>query len=227
MKISVLGTGMVGRAHAAKLAELGHEVMIGSHDVTKALTNTANDSMGNAPFVTWSGSHQSIKVVTYAEAAQHGEVIIDALKGEIAVEVLKSLETELATKILVDIANPLDFSQGMPPTLTICNTDSLGEQIQRALLQVIVVKTLNTMNAELQVNPQLLADGDHSIFMSGNDQEAKQKVRALLAAYGWRDIIDLGDISTARGTEMLLPIWLRLWGALKTPMFNFKVTVQS
>ena len=124
---------------------------------------------------------------------------------------------------VIDIANPLDFSSGMPPTLSICNTDSLGEQIQRAFPAVKVVKTLNTMNAMLMVAPEKLAGADHSIFVSGNDAGAKKSVTDLLRTFGWKDIVDLGDISTARGTEMMLPIWLRAWNAVGSPMFSFKL----
>jgi predicted dinucleotide-binding enzyme len=130
----------------------------------------------------------------------------------------------LAGKILIDIANPLDFSKGMPPSLSISNTDSLGEQIQKAFPKTKVVKALNTLSAPLMVNPGLLADGDHHIFICGDDAEAKSQVTASLQEwFGWKNIIDLGDITTARGTEMLLPVWIRLWGALGTPMFNFKI----
>ena len=132
-------------------------------------------------------------------------------------------EPNLAGKVLLDIANPLDFSQGMPPTLLVKDTDSLGEQIQAAFPDVQVVKTLNTLSAPLMVNPKALADGEHSVFVSGNDADAKKDVVALLESFGHTDVIDLGDISTARGSEMLLPIWLRLMGALNTPMFNFKI----
>jgi predicted dinucleotide-binding enzyme len=116
----------------------------------------------------------------------------------------------------------------MPPTLTLCNTDSLGERIQQALPDVMVVKTLNTMNADLQVDATLLANGDHHAFICGNDEDAKTTVTQLLKdAYGWKHVIDLGDITNARGTEMLLPLWVRLWGALKTPMFNFKIVTEK
>jgi predicted dinucleotide-binding enzyme len=120
----------------------------------------------------------------------------------------------------------LDFSKGMPPTLSICNTDSLGEQIQRTFPKVKVVKSLNTLNAYLMVNPGLLPEPTN-IFLNGNDTGAKAEVRKLLVTFGWKDeyIIDMGDISTARGTEQLLPIWVRLWGTLQTPMFNFKIVV--
>lgn len=225
MKIAILGTGMVGRSHAAKLAELGHEVMVGTHDVKKTMEVTKPDAMGTPPFSEWHKDHSAVKLGTFNEASEHGEIVYDALKGEFAVEVLKGIKTEhLEGKILIDIANALDFSKGMPPSLLVCNTDSLGEQVQRALPNVKVVKTFNTMSAPLQVNPRQLADGDHDIFVCGNDEEAKAKVIDILKNwYGWKEIIDLGDISMARGTEMLLPIWLRLWGKLKTPIFNIKV----
>jgi len=138
--------------------------------------------------------------------------------------VLKSAgEANLAGKVLVDVSNPLDFSKGMPPTLSVSNTDSLGEQIQRAYPKTHVVKTLNTLNAKLMVEPKSLAGGEHDLFLSGNDAGAKGQVRELLQTFGWKTIHDLGDISTARGTEMLLPIWLRLWGALGNADFNFKI----
>lgn len=223
MKVSVLGTGMVGRAHATKLLAMGHDVVIGTNDVTKTMAATKPDAMGNPPFSVWYKDHGKIRLATFADAAIHGEIVIEALHGEIAVEVLKKIESELADKILIDISNPLDFSKGMPPSLFVSNTDSLGEQVQNALPRVKVVKTFNTMTAPLQVNPTMLKDGDHHIFVSGNDSSAKMKVTNLLKSYGWKNIIDLGDITTARGTEMLMPFWLRLWGTLKTPMFNYKI----
>ena len=125
--------------------------------------------------------------------------------------------------MLIDVANPLDFSQGFPPSLNPVNTDSLGEQIQRAFPEARVVKTLNTMNASVMVDPASVAGGDHSVFVSGNDADAKGIVSGLLKDFGHRDIIDLGDITTARGAEMVLPIWVRIWGALGTGAFNFKI----
>ena len=124
---------------------------------------------------------------------------------------------------LVDISNPLDFSQGMPPTLSLSNTDSLGEQIQRKFPEAKVVKTLHTMNSYVIADPANVAEADHTVFVSGHDTAAKAKVAELLQSFGWTDIIGLGDITTARGTEMLLPIWLRLFGALQKPLFNFKI----
>ena len=132
-------------------------------------------------------------------------------------------EDNLNGKILIDISNPLDFSRGMPPTLWVSNTDSLGERIQRRFPEAKVVKTLHTMNAYVMVDPAQLAGADHTVFVSGDDAEAKAEVGELLRSFGWTDIIDLGDITTARGTEMLMPIWLRLFGALQKPVFNFKI----
>jgi predicted dinucleotide-binding enzyme len=129
--------------------------------------------------------------------------------------------------LLIDVANPLDFSRGMPPTLSVCNTDSLGEQIQRALPALKVVKALNTTNASVMANPAAVGDGNHTLFVCGNDADAKARVTELVRSFGWRDVVDVGDITAARGTEMLLPLWLRLYGAFKTPLFNFKVVVRS
>ncbi len=125
--------------------------------------------------------------------------------------------------MLIDIANPLDFSHGMPPSLSVCNTDSLGEHIQRAFPRARVVKTLNTVNANVMVAPKELAGGDHTMFVCGNDAEAKRTVTGLLGEFGWTDIVDLGDITAARATEMYLPLWLRLFGAAGSPTFSIKV----
>jgi len=152
-------------------------------------------------------------------------VIFNCTHGVVSVEALKLAgERNIAGKILVDVANPLDFSKGMPPTLTLVNTDSLGELIQRTFPDLKVVKTLNTMVCFLMVNPTAVP-GDHNVFMSGNDANAKSSINEILKSFGWKEknIIDLGDITTARGTEQLLPIWVRLMGTLKSPMFNFKV----
>jgi predicted dinucleotide-binding enzyme len=225
MKIGIIGTGVVGKTHAGKLADLGHDVMIGTRDVNKTLARPDKDLGGNPPFAEWQKQHTKVKLGTFAEATSHGEVIINATSGTGALEALKLAgAANLKGKILIDISNPLDFSKGFPPSLTVCNTDSLGEQIQRAFPDTKVVKTLNTTNALLMVNPRQLAGGDHSIFVSGNDTAAKATVTGYLKEwFGWKDIIDMGDMTSARGTEMLLPIWVRLYGLLKTPAFNFKI----
>lgn len=225
MKIGIIGTGMVGKALAVKLVEIGHDVMIGTRNLSQTLARTEKDMGGNPPFAEWQKQHSKVKLGTFEQAAQHGEVIISATSGAAALTPLKLAgAANLKGKILMDISNPLDFSMGMPPTLSVCNTDSLGEQIQRTFPDVKVVKTLNTTNALMMVNPRQLVGGDHTMFVSGNDAGAKSMVTGYLKDwFGWKDVIDLGDISTARGTEMLLPIWIRLYGVLKTPAFNFKI----
>jgi predicted dinucleotide-binding enzyme len=224
MKIGILGTGMVGQSIGGRLAQLGHDVMIGTRDVAETSARTAPDGMGNPPFSVWQKQNPKVKLGTFAQAAAHGELVVNATNGFAAIDILKSAgEANLNGKTLIDISNPLDFSKGMPPTLFVKDTDSLAEQIQRAFPRVNVVKTLNTMTASVMVNPGQLAGGDHTVFVSGNDAGAKVQVAELLKSFGWRDIIDVGDITTARGTEMLLPIWIRLMGALQTPLFNFKI----
>lgn len=214
MKIAVLGTGAVGQAIATKLIQLGHEVKMGSRTST------------NEKAVTWMKSAGALASHgTFADAASFGEIIFNCTKGDVALEVLKSAgEKNLEGKILVDISNPLDFSKGFPPTLFVCNDNSLGEMIQKFFPKTKVVKTLNTMNCKLMVNPSLVA-GDHSAFLSGNDADAKAEVKKLLASFGWneKNMIDVGDITTARGTEQLLPLWVRLYGAFGNADFNFYI----
>ena len=224
MKIAILGTGMVGQTIAAKLSSLKHEVMIGTRDPKATLARTDKDGMGNPPFKDWHAQNPSVKLGTFAEAAAFGEIAFSMLSGSGALPGIRAAKDGLAGKILIDVSNPLDFSKGFPPSLTICNTDSLGEQVQKELPQTKVVKSLNTTNAILMVDPGALAGGDHTMFVCGNDAEAKNKVTSLLKEqFGWKDVIDLGDLTNARGIEMILPLWTRLFGALKTPMFNFKI----
>ena len=224
MKIAVLGTGMVGRALAERVAGLGHDVAVGTRDPQATLARTEGDQGGIPPFSIWQGDHPDVALLRFADAAAQAELVVNATSGGSSLEVLQLAGAEnLAGKILIDVANPLDFSRGFPPTLSVKDTDSLAEQIQRAFPEAKVVKTLNTLNATLMAEPAKLADADHSIFVSGDDADAKATVTELLGSFGWQDIIDLGDLSTARGTEMLLPIWLRLMNVLGTPTFNFKI----
>jgi len=224
LKIGVLGTGAVGRAVGGKLMELGHDVVFGTRDVAKTMADTKPDYMGNPPFSVWIKTNPKAKLVPFAAAAAHGEVLVNATAGAASLKALSAAgERNLAGKVLIDISNALDFSKGMPPSLIVCNTDSLGEQIQRAFPKAKVVKTLNTMTNMVMVNPDLVAKGDHDVFVSGNDAGAKAKVTEILRSFGWKRVIDLGDITTARGAEMVLPIWVQLMGAMKTPMFNFKI----
>jgi 8-hydroxy-5-deazaflavin:NADPH oxidoreductase len=211
MKIGVLGSGAVAQAIGGKLAELGHEVKLGTREPQK--------------LADWISKHSSkASAGSFEESAAFGEIVFNCTNGMNSLEALQAAgEANLNGKILVDVANPLDFSKGFPPSLGICNTDSLGEQIQRIYPQAKVVKTLNTTNNTVMVNP-MLVPGDHDMFMCGNDAEAKVEVTKILTdGFGWQSVIDLGDITNARSTEMLLPIWVRLYGLLQTPNFNFRV----
>jgi 8-hydroxy-5-deazaflavin:NADPH oxidoreductase len=217
MKIAVLGTGMVGDTIGSKLIELGHEVRMGSR--------TSNNEKAQA-FVSKKGDKASAG--TFADAAAFGEIIFNCTAGGGSIEALNMAGIEhLNGKILIDIANPLDFSKGAPPSLipSLSNTNSLGEEIQKTFPSLKVVKTLNTMWCGLMVNPGMLNNGDHTNFISGNDAEAKQKVKSILNTFGWKNenLLDLGDISAARGTESVLPVWLRIWSATQNGAFNFKV----
>jgi 8-hydroxy-5-deazaflavin:NADPH oxidoreductase len=224
MKIAVLGTGTVGRTLAGKLLELGHEVVVGTRDPQATVARSETDAMGNPPFSAWHAEHPSVRLATFAEAAEQADLVVNATNGGVSIDVLNEAGApNLAGKVLLDIANPLDFSQGFPPSLFVKDTDSLAEQIQRAFPAARVVKSLNTMTAALMVDPARVGGGDHSTFVSGDDDEAKRIVVDLLTSLGHTDVIDVGDLSTARGTEMLLPIWVRLMGALDTPYFNFKI----
>jgi 8-hydroxy-5-deazaflavin:NADPH oxidoreductase len=225
MQIGIFGTGTVGQTIAGALAAKGHDVMIGTRDPGATLARDTGNVASRTPFRDWQRDHPSVKLGTFAEAARFGGAIVNATSGSGALPALEGAGADaMGDKIMLDLSNPLDFSKGMPPTLSVCNTDSLGEQLQRAFPRVRIVKTLNTLTAALMVSPASVADGDHSLFVCGNDADAKASVKRWLGEwFGWRDVIDVGDITTARGTEMLLPLWLRLWGALGTPMFNFKV----
>jgi predicted dinucleotide-binding enzyme len=208
----------------ARLAELGHDVTIGTREVAVLLASTEPNQITQETFTDWRAKHPGLGLGTFAEAAEHGEILVNATNGAVSVDALRAAgEANLEGKVLIDIANPLDFSGGVPPSLFVSNTDSLGEQIQRVFPALKVVKSLNTMNAFVMADPSLLADGDHSVFLCGNDAQAKEQVAALLRSFGWSDVIDLGDITSARGTESYLPLWLRLWGTLQVPMFNIKV----
>src|SRR6267378_8673140 len=210
MKIGVLGTGMVGQAIGTKLVQLGHHVTMGSRTPDNqnagrwAKKNGVNASQG-----------------TFAETATLSEWVFLCTKGEATLEVIHSVgAAAFDGKVVVDVSNALDFSD-TPPTLLICNTDSLGEQVQKALPHAQVVKTLNIVNCEVMVDP--IKAGEPTMLMSGNDAEAKARVVTLLKSFGWQDIIDLGGIKTARGTEMLLPAWLSLWNVIGNTHFGFKI----
>ncbi|WP_225839832.1 NADPH-dependent F420 reductase [Streptomyces sp. NK08204] len=225
MRYAVLGTGIVGRTIAGKLAALGHEVVVGTRDPQATLARTEPDAYGNPPIAEWLAQHTRVRLLCFADAAAFGAAVVNTTAGAVSLQALEAAGADnLAGKVLLDIANPLDFSQGMPPSLNPVGTDSLGEQIQRAFPATKVVKTLNTMNAAVMVDPSRVA-GEHNVFVCGDDTDAKKLVTELLAEFGWprQSVIDLGDITGARGTEMLLPVWLRLWGVLGHTDFNFQI----
>jgi hypothetical protein len=216
MRIGVLGTGMVGSTIGTKLVGLGHEVMMGSREA------------GGEKAQAWVGAAGAgASEGSFADAASFGELVFNCTSGIHSLAALEAAgPTNLAGKILVDVANPLDFSQGFPPSLSVSNTDSIGEQIQRAFPETRVVKALNTMNCSVMVDPAAVP-GDHAAFLCGEDADAKDQVMELLGTFGWprERILDLGGIRSARGMEMYLPLWLELMGALGTGTFNIGVLV--
>lgn len=214
MRIAVLGTGSVGTTVGSKLVSLGHEVVMGSRtpDNPKALAWVA-------------AAGERAGTGSYADAAAGAEFVVNATAGLGSLEALQAAGADnLDGKVLLDISNPLDFSRGMPPTLNPCGTDSLAEQIQREFPGARVVKSLNTVTAAVMVEPSLVP-GPHTVFVSGDDADAKAEVRSLLLSFGWPDgdIRDLGGISTARGAEMWLPLWVNLMSTIGTPIFNISV----
>jgi predicted dinucleotide-binding enzyme len=227
-KIAILGTGSVGQTLASKFVALGYEVMLGTRNVKEKLSDTSKDRYGNPSFSEWHSANSSVKLAAFKEAAAFGEIVLNATKGVDSMNALKTAGKEsLNGKILIDVANPLDFSKGMPPSLhpDLSNTYSLGEEIQKAFPDVRVVKTLNTMWCGLMVNPAMINGGDHTVFICGNSSEAKDSVKDILKSFGWSEenILDLGDITASRGTEMYLPLWLKTLGATGKGAFNIKV----
>ncbi len=214
MKHAVLGTGTVGQTIATKLVSRGHEVRMGARDAA------------NEKAAAWAkGAGAKASHGTFSDAAAFGEVIWNCTKGEGSLEALRAAgAANLRGKPLLDLSNPLDFSKGFPPTLSVCNHDSLAEQIQRAFPEAKVVKTLNTLTAALMVDPRKLGGGDHDVFVSANDAGAKQVATAILEEdFGWQRILDLGDLTSARGTEAWLLLWTRLYGALGHANHNLKI----
>lgn len=214
MNIGILGTGTVGQTIGAKLLELGHAVCMGSRtsDNEKAKEFASKDPLRSS-------------AGTFATAAAFGEIIFNCTAGAGSLEAVLSTGDGLKNKILIDLANPLDFSNGMPPTLSVCNTGSLGESIQSALPHTQVVKALNTTWCGSMVNPGMINNGDHHTFICGNDALAKDKVNHMLQSFGWKEshILDLGDLTAARGMEMYLPLWLRIYGTTKNGAFNIQI----
>jgi len=213
MKIAVIGTGGVGQTIGSKLVQLGHEVMMGSRD-------TANEK--GLAWVKATGERASLG--TFADAARFGEIAFNCTAGRGSIPALTAAAAGLGGKLVIDIANPLDFSKGMPPSLFTSTSESLGEQAQQLLTTSHVVKALNHVNAGLMVDAKQVADGDHDALICGNDAGAKARVSELLKDwFGWQRVIDLGDITASRAMEHYLALWLRLMGSLGTFKFSLKV----
>jgi len=218
MKIGVLGTGVVGEAIATALINKGHHVMIGSRTANNEKTTAWKKNIGN-----------NASTGTFAEAALHGELIFTCLNGEYALDAIDTIDTEnLAGKIVIDVTNPLDFTQGMPPRIleNLGNSNSLGEEMQKAAPKAFVIKTLNTVNYNLMVDARKVNNGDHNLFICGNDMNAKNKAKHFLVDnFHWRAdrLIDLGGIEGARAIEAIVPFWVLVYQSLGTPLFNFKI----
>jgi hypothetical protein len=225
MRTAVLGTGVVGRTLAARLDGLGHDVVIGTRNPADTMARTGPGGFGTPPYPQWQAEHPGVRLLSFAGAAAFAELLVNATSGAAAIAALVAAgEPSLAGKVLIDVSNPLDYSRGMPPTLDPVNTDSLGEQIQRAFPVARVVKALNTMSCQVMVDPGRVP-GEHNVFLCGNDDTAKAAAAELITSFGWPagSLIDLGDISAARGTEMLLALWLRLMGSFGHADFNFHI----
>jgi predicted dinucleotide-binding enzyme len=228
MRIAVLGTGMVGRALAGRLASLGHDLVIGTRDVSHTLARTDPDARGTPPYHQWQQTNPDVRLMTYADAGAHGDIIVNATAGAVSLAALEAVgPANLAGKVLVDVAEPLDRAPGRPPVLIVANTDSLGEQIQRTFPDTRVVKTLNTMFAEVMINPARVP-GSHNVFLAGDDAAAKETVTDLLRQFGWpqESIMDLGGIQAARATEMYMPLYFTLSHVLGTFDFNIAIAHQ-
>ena len=211
MRIAVIGTGHAGRTLAQGFQRTGHDVVVGTRDpdATRAREE-------------WLGL--DVPLAALGMVAADADLVVNVTNGQASVAALGEVGSEhLAGKVILDVANPLDFSQGFPPTLSVKDTDSLAEQIQRAFPEARVVKSLNTVTAAVMVDPSTVGDGDTTVFVAGDDEEARQQVSELLRELGWLDIVELDGLQNARGLEMWLPLWVRLMGALGTGQFNIKL----
>jgi len=218
VNIGVLGSGPVGRAVATRLVELGHAVCLGTRDPAH--------SADAAIWLAGVGTARGARVGTFADAAGHGALLVNAVSGAGSIAALKQAgDRHLHGKVLLDLANPLASpyeDPGGPQTLSVVNTDSLAEQIQRTFGELKVVKALNMVNVDIMIHPERLPE-DTTVFVAGDDAEAKATVADLLRSFGWRSILDLGDVRAARAMEMYLPLWLLLGSAQGTPNFNLKI----
>lgn len=228
MNIGIIGSGMVGRAFALRLAELNHDVVVGTRDVFSTLSRKEPDSKGIPAWQFWAKEHAEVSLVTFSEAGRFADVVINATEGAVSMLALEETGDEnLQGKIILDLALPLSYAPGRPPRLAFANDDSLGEQIQRAFPTAQVVKTLNTMSYTVMLNPSILP-GSHNAFLSGESNEAKETIAGLLTEFGWPagDIIDLGGIETSRATEMYATLLFQLSKVKGNYDFNISVVAK-
>ncbi|MFD4240784.1 NADPH-dependent F420 reductase [Streptomyces sp. NPDC058525] len=233
MKIAVLGTGGGGRAHAARLLELGHEVVVGTRDSQATLGRTEPDFMGIEPFGQWLAGYPGIELMNFADAADRADFVINGIDGASAVRVLGGIGGHLAGKTVMDYAVPFIYNPerahpwptpwGVMPALDPVDSDSLGERIQRAVPRARVVKAGVTQEQETVVNPRAVGGGDHTMFIAGEDAAAKQQVTEVLRAYGWQDVLDLGPLVSSRGMEMYAHMHSAIQFALGGARFGMKV----
>jgi predicted dinucleotide-binding enzyme len=233
MKIAVLGTGGGGRAHAARLLELGHEVYVGTRDSQVTLGRTQPDFMGIEPFGQWAADYPAIRLLSFGDAAAAADFAINGIDGANAVRVLSGIADQLAGKTLMDYgvpyiynpeqAHPWPTPWGVMPAIDPVDHDSLGERIQRALPATKVVKACVTQEQETAVQPRSVAGGDHTMFIAGDHDDAKARVTELLRAYGWEDVLDLGPLVASRGMEMYAHLHSAIQFALGGARFGIKV----
>jgi predicted dinucleotide-binding enzyme len=221
MKIGIIGSGVVAQTLGSKLVGLGHDLVLGTRDPNKL----DDKKMFGGTLREWKAKVEDrARIVSFKEAAAHGEILINATSGTVSIEALKLAGADkVGGKILLDVANELDASKGMPPAVLAGQERCLAEKIQSTFPNLKVVKSLNTITALVMVDPRSVGGGDHTVFVSGNDAGAKAKVTELLESFGWSDVLDLGDVSTARGPEMYMAMWIRLWGATGSGQLNVKV----
>ena len=203
----MIGSGVVGRTLAPAFRRIGHEVVVGTRDPEQTAGREE-----------WAGL--DLALGTFAEVGSGADLVVNATTGTVSLAALA--DVDLAGKVVLDVSNPLDFSGGFPPTLTVKDTDSLAEQIQRAHPEARVVKSLNTVTASVMVDPGSLPETS-TVFVAGDDPLARETVRELLGELGWVDIVEFPTLDAARGLEMWLPLWVRLMGALGTAEFNLRL----
>lgn len=226
MRIGILGSGGVARTLAEGFVRVGHEVVLGTRDPDATMARTEPDAMGNPPFAAWAADHDDVPLVAFAEAAAQADLVVNATAGHATLAALDAAgAANLDGKVLVDVANVLDFSSGWPPAVGVASDGpSLGEQVQAAVPGARVVKALNTVTAHVMTHPDALG-ADHTALLCGDDADAKAEVSTLLRSLGWADVLDLGGIVAARGLEHYLAFWVRAMDAIGHPRFNVRVVV--